>query len=336
MKKIIRSLCLFTENPGENSLLRLSYLRKILEEAGFEIQTRRLVTGGKTIKELNHFREDRELFLGAGTLSREQVNTQLEDYLSAGMISFNLEIHDRVSREDVDILFRLITQKAEKTFLFSYTFSNPVSTPYFPAAHFGRDGFSLGLQPTDLSEGCDSLHTWLYRTREVWYELLSILEDEPDFLGIDSSIAPMYSGDSSLVHLINRTRGSFEQAVTSDVFVSLSRFIKEENPKPVGLCGIMFPCLEDFLLADEYEKGAFSIERNIFLSLHSGLGIDTYPVGTDEDPERIRQILNLLMALSQKYGKPLSARFISDGKTRIGQKSDFQNKFLKDVVIRPL
>jgi len=98
----------------------------------------------------------------------------------------------------------------------------------------------------------------------------------------------------------------------------------------------MFPCVEDFELADEYECGNFTIERNIFLSLHSGLGIDTYPVGINETPERLCSILRLLRELAKKYSKPLSARFVSDGKAGIGDKTDFQNQYLKDVVIRPL
>ena len=98
----------------------------------------------------------------------------------------------------------------------------------------------------------------------------------------------------------------------------------------------MFPCLEDFELASEYEKGNFPIERNIFLSLHSGLGIDTYPIGIDESKDRVLEILSLLQGLSNKYKKPLSARFVSDGKARIGEKTDFKNQYLKDVVIRRL
>ena len=62
----------------------------------------------------------------------------------------------------------------------------------------------------------------------------------------------------------------------------------------------MLPCLEDFELADEYEKGNFSIERNIFLSLQSGLGIDTYPIGINESPERILNILKIVQSLSNK------------------------------------
>ena len=98
----------------------------------------------------------------------------------------------------------------------------------------------------------------------------------------------------------------------------------------------MLPCLEDFELAEEYRQGNFTIERNIYLSLHSGLGIDTYPIGIDEAPERVFEILCLLQGLSQKYNKPLSARFVSDGRAKIGDMTDFKNQYLKDVVVRSL
>ena len=48
------------------------------------------------------------------------------------------------------------------------------------------------------------------------------------------------------------------------------------------------------------------------------------------------EVLQLLRRLSNKYGKPLSARFISDGGTRIGEASTFGNPYLKDVNIRKL
>jgi hypothetical protein len=98
----------------------------------------------------------------------------------------------------------------------------------------------------------------------------------------------------------------------------------------------MFPCLEDFELAREYEEGRFSVERNAFLSLHSGLGIDAYPIGVDEKPDRVAEILGLIQGLSNKFMKPLSVRFVSDGKAGIGQATNFGNPYLKDVVIRPL
>lgn len=158
----------------------------------------------------------------------------------------------------------------------------------------------------------------------------------PNFLGIDSSIAPIFTGKGSLIHFIKRLGLSFNESITTDTYIQITEFIKKHNPKPVGLCGLMMPCLEDFELANEYEQGNFPIERNIFLSLHSGLGIDTYPIGTDEDRKRVVQILKLIQALSRKYKKPLSVRFVSDGKAKIGEKTNFKNQYLRDVVIRKL
>jgi len=108
------------------------------------------------------------------------------------------------------------------------------------------------------------------------------------------------------------------------------------NIKKVGLCGLMFPCLEDFEFAELYEQDKFSIERNMFLSLHFGLGIDTYPIGIDENPKRVVEILNLVRDFSKKYNKKLSVRFVSDGKAKIGEKTDFKNQYLKNVIIKSL
>jgi len=228
----------------------------------------------------------------------------------------------------------LIKQNAEKSFNFSYKFGESPNTPFFPVATYQRNGFSVGLQTTDLSEDCNSIEEWLGTMVKVWEELGAIFHGCCEFMGIDSSVAPLYEGKSSLIGIIRRFYNSFSDSVTSDVYLKISKFIKDHNAKAVGLCGIMFPCLEDFELAEEYDKGNFTIERNIFLSLHSGLGIDTYPIGIDESPERVFEILKVLQALSKKYNKPLSARFVSDGKARIGDMTDFQNQYMKDVVVR--
>lgn len=93
--------------------------------------------------------------------------------------------------------------------------------------------------------------------KTVWNEIVEIFSDDVDFLGVDSSIAPLFEGESSLVNFINRLGIEFSNSVTSDIYLKMTDFIKTENPKPVGLCGLMFPCLEDFELAREYETGEF-------------------------------------------------------------------------------
>lgn len=323
-QKIIRTIGLFAATPGQQEIDRLKELKTKAEAAGFEVQTLRLITKDLGFKEFESRITDEAIILGLGTV------TDLSELVNTKRVFCNL------ASTDPKPLFDIIKNKPEKTFNFTYVFNNVNSTPYFPSSNYEQDGFSVGLQPTDLSENCQSLEEFFGELISIYQELLTIFSSEPNFLGIDSSIAPLYQGKSSLVNFVRKLRGDFKSAVTTDIFVKITNFIKQNNPRPVGLCGLMLPALEDFELAEEYEKGEFSIERNIFLSLHSGLGIDTYPIGIDEKPERVGEILRLLDALAKKYNKPLSARFVSDGKAKIGDKTDFKNQYLRDVVVRPL
>ena len=328
--KIIRTIALFSAVPTESEIVRLKQLRKRAESAGFEVQTIRLISQNLGFKEFERKIKDPEILLGLGTIDYQKALTSIEEFYRSERIDFN------INSTNPQLLFELMKHQPAKTFHFTYVFENPDSSPYFPSANYAQDGFSVGLQSTDLSEDCKNLDEYLEKLKAVYQELMNLFDAETDFLGIDSSIAPLFEGKSSFVNLVKRLSGDFKAAATTDFFVRITNFIKNDNPKPIGLCGLMLPALEDFELAAEYEKGEFSIERNIFLSLHSGLGIDTYPIGIDEKPERVEQVLKLLEALAEKHNKPLSARFVSDGKARIGQKTDFKNQYLKDVVVRSL
>jgi hypothetical protein len=241
-----------------------------------------------------------------------------------------------ITNKEAQILFNIISKKPSKTFNFSYVFNNPPSSPFFPSSSYSQDGFSVGFQATDLSENCKTLEEWFNNMKQTWEEVFRLFKSENDFLGIDSSIAPLSQGISSLINFVKRLGYSFDNSATSDIYIEMTNFIKNNSPKPIGLCGLMLPCLEDFELAEEYEKGNFPIERNIYLSLQSGLGVDCYPIGIDEDKKRLVEILKLIQKLSNKYKKPLSARFVSDGRAKIGEKTDFKNQYLKDVMIRKL
>lgn len=332
--KIIRTICLFRKEIKGDEEERLTQISNLLTNNGYGIQTKRICSP-KRFGEIDS--NNKELLLSVGTVGFKEACESLSDFYTS-RDNFNIELSKvDLSLDHTKVLFDIIKNSPSMTFNFAYVFNNVSSSPFMPAANYDKDGFSIGLQSTDLSEGKDSLEDWLNENKKVWLELNSLLENEPGFLGIDSSVAPLFKGKSSLVNFVNRIdQKGFVHSVTTDIYTQITKFIKENNPNPVGLCGLMLPCLEDFELAMEYEKGNFSIERNIYLSLHSGLGIDTYPIGVDEDPGRVLEILKLIQALSNKYNKPLSARFVSDGKTRIGEKTNFQNQYLYDVVIRKL
>lgn len=335
--EIVRSLCYFANKPDQHTDNKVNDLAKKVTEQGFELQTRRICSPFENPKVLEERISDKTILLAIGQLPWQQALHYLPDFYETETVSFNTDLTaESISINHTEILFNLIKNSPGRTFNFAYVFNNANSSPYFPSANYEQDGFSIGLQPTDLAESCTTLDQWFERMSASWGKIMDMFGDQPGFLGIDSSIAPIFSGKGSLVNFVKRLGFSFDQSATTDVYLQMTEFIKKHNPKPIGLCGLMMPCLEDFELADEYEQGNFSIERNIFLSLHSGLGIDTYPIGVDEDQQRVVQILQLVQGLSNKYKKPLSVRFISDGKAKIGDKTDFQNEYLKDVVIRKL
>ena len=335
-KKIIRSLCYFAPQPTPQILGKLQEAEARLLSHGYEIQTQRVCFAEKSIETVDSWNIEQPLYRSVGTLPRAQAGSEIAAFLEAGNVSFNLDATHGVAASDGALLFKILHMNPEKTFNFCFTFNNPFSSPFLPAAQYEKEGIALGLQATDLAEEAITLDDWLATMKATWLELDQLFSDMPNFLGIDSSIAPLFTGKSSFVHFIKQQCGSFSQATTTDIFLKISDFLKTENPRPVGLCGIMLPCLEDFELANEYENGNFSIERNLYLSLHSGLGVDTFPVGLDESPQRILEVLSLIQRLSQKYKKPLSARFVSDGKAKIGQKTHFGNPYLKNVVVRKL
>lgn len=337
MNKIIRSICHFSENPGTVEISKLDNLEKKFIELGFQVQTKRLCTKSQDILSLEKEFDPEKLYLSIGTLTLEKANKNLPDFFTSKNTAFNIDLtNEEISMSHVDFLFNLVNKKPEKTFLFTFVFQNSPSSPYLPAANFQKQGFSIGLQPPDLSSECKSLNEWFENMKKAWDEIMKVCGNDPEFLGIDSSTAPLLGDSGSLIGMMNRFGYNFSDSVTTDVYLKITEYIKKENPKPIGLCGLMIPCLEDTYLAKEYEKGYFSIERNLFLSLHCGLGIDVYPIGVDEKKEKVLNVLKLIKGLAIKYNKPLSARFVSDGVAKVGERTQFKNEFLEDVIVRPL
>lgn len=332
---MIRTLCVFSDSVDSNVLNQIQAYRGLFEKKQYQIQTTRFCTTLQNLDRLLEFECPDDLLLSVGQLTCDDWSNHHECLLADKPISFNLELsQQKITSQVVQVLFDIIQRCPSRTFNFSYTFNNVTNSPFFPSAVYGQNGVGVGLQCTDSFQG-STVEEWCESIKSVWDEIQHITQDHNDFLGIDASIAPLYEGQSSLFYHLSQL-GDLQHVFTSESLMKLTEFLKTKNPKPIGLNGLMYPCLEDFHLADLYEKGEFSIERNIYLSLHCGLGIDTYPIGIDESPERVLQILKCLQSFSNKYNKPLSARFISDGKAKVGEMLNLNNPYLKDVVVRGL
>jgi len=336
LQPTIRSVCFFTRTPNLAAMQRLEEITRRFTTAGATVQTKRILAP-VPMSGFLPIAGHRDVYFSAGSIPLDSIKSQSDSFVAIDKMSCHLDLTEHEpDTSHTDLLFQLIRESPQKTFYFCYSFQTAPSSPYFPSSSYATDGFSVGLQPTDLTADCATMTDWFERMKEAWDFVLKLVGAEPDFLGIDSSIAPMGYGYGSLIAFARRLHGSFRRSVLTDFYLRLTRFVATANPKPVGLCGLMLPCLEDFPLAEEYEKGNFDLSTNLFLSLHSGLGIDTYPLGVDENPRAVLDTLRLVRGLSLKHNKPLSVRFVSDGKARVGDRTNFQNKYLKDVVVRPL
>jgi len=260
------------------------------------------------------------------------------DHASAGSVERLQELASRLAGRGFSIqTTRLCCPDVDSVFELDRLGDGGIaSSPYFPSAAYERNGFAVGLQPTNLSAGCSTIEEWLERLEAVWGEVEQAVGDAEDYLGIDTSIAPLSAGEGSFVGFLKRIGLPLERAATSDALIRISNHIRAPTVKSVGLRGLMFACLEDFDLAAEYDQGRFPMEHCLYLALHSGLGIDSYPIGVDEDSQRVVEILRCAQGLSNKHRKPLSARFISDGRARIGERTRLSSPYLTDVTIRPL
>lgn len=336
-QKIIRTICYFSPSPSEQTVEKLHELRKKADTYGFQVQTIRICAPLNSFAELAKFR-DQDILVSLGTVAFSFMRDNLDEFLnSAPGINANIELADQqITMSHVDLLFRIYNESPAKSFDFTYVFNNKNNSPYMPSANYEHKGFSIGLQPTNLSKGLATIPVWLSKLGEVWNEVDNIFANYTDYLGIDGSIAPLGSKEGSLVNFIERISLDYNNSFITPLYRQITDYLHKNNPRPIGLNGLMMPTLEDFDLATKYEQGEFSLERNIYVSLHSGLGIDTYPIAIDEDKTKVLNVLRLMQSLSNKYSKPLSVRFVSDGKTKIGEKSDFQNQYLKDVMIRSL
>lgn len=335
--KLVRTICYFASSPSQKTIDRLNVIAEKLESKGYTIQTKRICSKDGDIKKLSDQINDKDISLNVGTINLESAIRQLPDFYRADNVSFNIDLSNAVlDSRHTDFIFRIIKEKPSHTFNYSYVFNNPDSSPFFPAANYEREGFAIGLEPTDLAENATTVTAWLLAMRACWHEIDQLFADERDFLGIDASTAPFGTGKGSLVNFVKRLGYTFDRSTTTDFYTTITNTLKTKNPRPVGLNGLMFPCLEDFDLAAEYDKGQFSMERCLYLSLHSGVGIDTYPIGTNESPKRVLEIMQTTQALSNKYSKPLAVRFASDGQAKIGERTNHQNEHLTNCTVRPL
>ena len=202
----------------------------------------------------------------------------------------------------------------------------PPGSPFFPAAYHdgGPPRFAFATEAADLAVTAFHRADTLEEARRLLVEAFSNaaaeltrvadrLADEhgPGFGGIDFSLAPFPNPATSIgaaiEHLgVDRFGGSGTLFGAAFIVDCLRRV---RFPR-CGYSGLMFPVLEDSVLAARADDRTYGIDSLLLYSTVCGAGLDTVPLPGDVDVNELAAILLDVATLAITLDKPLSARLM--------------------------
>ncbi len=225
-------------------------------------------------------------------------------------------------------------------------------SPFFPAAyHQGEQpGFALALEAASLAvsafESAGSLAEGLAGLKdavEAHARDLSVVggdlatESSIEFSGIDFSLAPYPADKCSLGHAVELIgvpqvgmHGSLAAAAM------LAATLDEADFPRVGFSGLLFPQLEDSVLAARAAEGVLTVKDMLMYSAVCGTGLDTIPLPGDTTPEELTPLLLDLAALALRLDKPLTARLMPVPGKQAGEPTNFDFSFFANSRVMPL
>jgi len=198
--------------------------------------------------------------------------------------------------------------------------------PFFPASYgYGKhSAFAFAIETADaavkafqnsesIPEGQQTLLRNLNRAARELGKIADRFEGKNNFMfkGFDFSLAPFPQEWCSLAKAVELINGQPIGTIGSLYAASILAGVLDEGTwKKVGFNGLMFPVLEDSVLADRSREKSFSIKDLIMYSAVCGTGLDIVPLPGDIAAENIQPLLMDIAALSLRLHKPLTARLM--------------------------
>ena len=153
------------------------------------------------------------------------------------------------------------------------------------------------------------------------------------YMGIDPTPAPLR--EVSIGAAIEKFTGAkFGSRGTMTAAAAITKAVQSAPIKRVGYAGLMLPVLEDSLLAQRWSEGTYDVDALLAYSAVCGTGLDTIPMAGDAPQQQIERILSDVATLAFKWRKPLSARLLPVKGKKVGDRTEFDDPFLVNAVIR--
>jgi uncharacterized protein (UPF0210 family) len=225
-------------------------------------------------------------------------------------------------------------------------------SPFFPAAYYtgGQPTFALAVEAASIAVQAfeqakglmDGLDRLKHLAEQHAHRLTAAAEEVQaknglSFNGIDFSLAPFPSPDKSLGNAVERIgvpkigqHGSLAAAAM------LASTLDQADLPRVGFSGLLFPQLEDSILALRAAEGVLTVKDMLMYSAVCGTGLDTIPLPGDTSAEEIAPLLLDLAALSLRLDKPLTARLMPIPGKQAGEPTSFDFDYFANSKVMPL
>jgi len=211
--------------------------------------------------------------------------------------------------------------------------------PYFPSAYHrgGPPEFALAAQAADLAVEAFGAAGSLEEARSRLVEAVEahagrleaacrrLSEDlGVKFGGLDLTLAPFPSEADSIGAALEKLglpgvgrHGSLAAAAFLMDSLEAARYTR------AGFNGLMLPVLEDAILARRAAEGCLTVKDLLMYSAVCGTGLDTVPLPGDAAAPELAAVLLDVAALSQRLGKPLTARLMPVPGKKAGDQTGF-------------
>jgi uncharacterized protein len=153
------------------------------------------------------------------------------------------------------------------------------------------------------------------------------------YMGIDATPAPLR--EVSIGAAIEKFTGSrFGSSGAMTAAAAITKAVQSVPVKRIGYSGLMLPVMEDSLLAQRWSEGTYDVDALLAYSAVCGAGLDTIPMAGDVTQPQIERILGDVATLAFKWRKPLTARLLPVKGKKVGDRTEFEDPFLVNTLIR--
>ena len=215
--------------------------------------------------------------------------------------------------------------------------------PFFPAAyHMGKSpAFALAIEGADLAVEAFGNASTLTEARSQLVESIqghaAVLEEKCntlaamfqfEFKGLDFTLAP-FPGKAASIGAAFEALGLPAFGLSGSLAASafLTDTLDRAIFKRTGFNGLMLPLLEDSTLAERGADGSLSLTDLLLYSSVCGTGLDTLPLPGDTSVEQLQAILMDLAALALRLNKPLTARLMPIPRKQAGEPTGFNFEY---------